>query len=327
MRFLVIGYGSIGKRHAINLSNIYKKSDIFILSRKKNIIKKKKENNFKFLNIQDIKKLSRETFDAIFICSGANEHISLINKFFNTTNKIFVEKPLSNSTKNVSQVLSKIKKNKKNFLVGYNLLFTKSLIKLKKIIENKKDKILKVSVRSGFDLRKWRNINYEKTVSASKRKGGGVLLELSHEINNLIWLFGKPLWVSAHISKISNLKINTEDNVFMIIGFKDTIANLNLDFISKNYERSMTFYYKESTLKWTYLTNSIEKFSKNSKKMNFVFKGKKNLNNSYIDEIKFFLKNTNLHKFNELSNISFHTLRLIERARYSHQKKSVKVYI
>ena len=48
----------------------------------------------------------------------------------------------------------------------------------------------------------------------------------------------------------------------MIIGFKDTIANLNLDFISKNYERSMTFYYKESTLKWTYLTNSIEKLSK-----------------------------------------------------------------
>lgn len=327
MKFLVIGYGSIGKRHAINLSSIFKKSEIFILTRRKNFLKKRKEKQFKFLNIQNLKNLPEENFNAIFICSGANEHISLIHKFFNNTDKIFVEKPLSLSVKNVSKTLSKIKNNKKSFLVGYNLLFNKSLIKLKNIIEKKKDKILKVSVRTGYDLRKWRKVDYKKTVSADKKKGGGVLLELSHEINNLIWIFGKPLWVSAHISKISNLKINTEDNVFMVIGFKNTIANVNLDFISKNYERSMTFYYKENTIRWSYLNNSIEEFSKNSIRMKFIFKGKENKSDSYIDEIKFFLKNKDLNKFNKLSNISYQTLKLIDCARYSSQKKSIKVKI
>ncbi len=326
MRFLIIGYGSIGKRHANNLINIHKKSKIFIISRQK-IIKNKQEKKFHFLKFNNLNKFTKETFDAIFICSGANEHLMLINKFFNTTNNIFVEKPLSYNTKKVQNTLKKIRYSKKFFLVGYNLLFSKSLIYLKKIIRRKKKKIIKVTLRTGYDLRKWRNVDYKKTVSADKRKGGGVLLELSHDLNNLIWLFGKPVWVSAHISKISDLRINTEDNVFMVVGFKNTIVNINLDFLSKNYQRYMTFYMKDNTLTWSHLTNSIKQTSKNSKKMKIIYKSKQNLNDLYIDELNFFLKNKNYRKFNSLAKISYQTLELIKAAKLSNQKKSTQVRI
>ena len=110
---------------------------------------------------------------------------------------------------------------KSTLMVGYNLRYMKSLIKFREILSKKKiGKILSVRSEVGSYLPSWRkDTDYKKSVSAKKKLGGGVLLELSHDIDYLFWLFGKVEWVSATIYKQSNLKIDTEDTAIITLGF------------------------------------------------------------------------------------------------------------
>ena len=53
--------------------------------------------------------------------------------------------------------------------------------------------------------------DYRKTVSAQKILGGGVLLELSHELDYLRWIFGDVEFVQAQLARQSELDIDVED--------------------------------------------------------------------------------------------------------------------
>ena len=181
---LIVGYGSIGRRHYKNLKN-YNKNFFFYILTRQNIENNKKNTRF----IKNIKQIN-EKINYVFICTGANEHLKLIKLFVSKVDKIFVEKPLAINSKGIKKFYEFCKKLKIKIFVGYNIIFLDSLIKLKKILD--KENILKVSVKTNYDLRLWRkNIKYENSVSASRHKGGGVLLELSHDIHYLIWLIGK----------------------------------------------------------------------------------------------------------------------------------------
>ena len=64
----------------------------------------------------------------------------------------------------------------------------------------------------GQYLPAWRpDADYRTTVSAQKALGGGVLLELSHELDLLRWVFGEVDWLSAWIGRQSALE--THDKV------------------------------------------------------------------------------------------------------------------
>lgn len=323
MKFLIIGYGSAGKRHSQNILKIYNNAKIIILTRERKNFKVSR--NIFFFNYKNLKNLLIQKFEAIFICTGANEHIRLANKFFNVTDKIFIEKPISNNLPEVKKFLKKIRQFKKKILIGYNIIFSESLVKLKEILKKKGTKILKGNIRTGYDLRKWRKISYSKSVSADKRKGGGVLLELSHDLNYLIWLLGKPLWVSASLSKISNLKINTEDNAFLLVGFNKFTVSLDLDFISQKYERSFIIYTQKNIYSWQYLRNTLNKFSVKKNSFLKIYNYNRNNNNLYMNQLKFFLKNENRKKFQYLLNISYLTLKLIVSARKSDKLNSKKI--
>ena len=106
--------------------------------------------------------------------------------------------------------------------VGYNLRFHPLLKYLKKYLSQSNDKLLSVNIYAGSYLPDWRkNTNYVKSYSASKRKGGGVELDLSHEIDYASWLFGK-----FNILEIINSKIigNQMDKLIGILSlFPNTL--------------------------------------------------------------------------------------------------------
>ena len=160
---MIIGYGSIGKRHASILSKFPNIREIIILSKQKNLPYKT------IIKIEDAKKYSPDYF---IISSSTSKHydqLSYIEDNFN--NKlILVEKPLFHKyfRKNI--------KNNKVF-IGYNLRFH-PIIKLIKQSTNQR-KLLNINVIYGSYLPNWRNnIDYRNSSSASKIDSGGVLLDL-----------------------------------------------------------------------------------------------------------------------------------------------------
>jgi len=123
-KVLIIGYGSIGERHATILSKLRSISQILIFT---------KRTNIKFKFTKKIEKIISFNPDYIFVCSETAHHfnhIKMIDKNFK--NKIvLVEKPLFHKYVKIN-----FKNNK--YFVGYNLRFHPVLKFIKEIIKKKK---------------------------------------------------------------------------------------------------------------------------------------------------------------------------------------------
>lgn len=220
MNVLLIGFGSIGRRHYDVLSKFSQIESI-------DLITKQQINNihsFKFLEEVD----NINIYDYFVIATQTNKHFEQLKYLEeNVENKlIFCEKPLFETKKNLL-----IKKNK--VFIGYVLRFHPLLKKLKTFLED--ETVIKVNVDCGQYLPTWRpNSNYKDCYSAKKEEGGGVLLDLSHEIDYVQWLFGKITEIKSYQVKISDLEIDSDD-LTMLIGKtnKNVFVNVSMDYISK----------------------------------------------------------------------------------------------
>lgn len=239
---LLIGYGSIGRRHTEILDKLFN-FQVDIIT-KQNI---KNYNCFKSLDIIN----NLDSYDYYLITSPTHLHYEQL-LYLNThlTNKkIFVEKPIFNTSHSLEI---------KNFIyVGYNLRYTFVVDKLKKIIG--KEKILFIQSYVGQYLPTWRkNIDYKNSYSASKKQGGGVLLDLSHELDYIQYLCGNITEIKSYNEKISNLKIDSDD-IFTAVGKikTGTIFNVTMDYISKQTMRYCIIHLKQKTIYADFIKNLI----------------------------------------------------------------------
>ena len=208
--------------------------------------------------------------------------------------KILVEKPLFEKTFNL-----KIKKNK--VYIGYNLRFNPLIIFIKKIL--KKINVIFVSVYCGYHLPCWRkNIPYSKSYSASKIRGGGVILDLSHEIDYITYIFGKIKIINFIKKKISNLNISSED-FFSLNGTskKSKIVQISLNYISKKKIRDIKIETNKFGLYGDIANNKLEIVYKNKIKVK-KWKDDKNFLDTYKKQHLAIIKGKNkesLCNFNE----------------------------
>ena len=176
IKVVIIGYGSAGRRHARILEKNFNHVQIYILS------KQKIRKFYTFKKISYIKEINPSY---IIIASETFSHLSqlrYLEKNF-TNKKILVEKPLFHGLYDL-----KIKKN--NVFVNYNLRFHPYILKLKKIL--KKEKIYDIKFLTNSYFPNWRNnVSYKKNYTTLKSKGGGVILDLSHELDFVNFVFGK----------------------------------------------------------------------------------------------------------------------------------------
>ena len=122
---------------------------------------------------------------------------------------VLVEKPFSDSLERLQDIANFASLHHIPIMIGYNLRFKASLLEVRKrILSGLIGDVLYVRASVGQYLPDWRpNSDYRKNVSAQKTLGGGALLELSHEIDYIYWIFGKPKQVSCRGAKLSSLEI------------------------------------------------------------------------------------------------------------------------
>ena len=226
IKILIIGTGSIAKKHYNALINFSSINEIKFFTKRKNYNYKKISNNKEILDYNP---------DYIIICSETYKHFEDLKKINNlfSNKKILVEKPLFHENIKLNF------KIKNKIYVGYQLRYHPILKKFKKTIKNKNISFARAICNSY--LPNWRpRRNYSKTYSAFSKKGGGVLLDLSHEIDYLLWIFKDFKVYFSQKLKLSKLNLSSEDYAFILATFKkNKILIIQLDYFSKNEKREI----------------------------------------------------------------------------------------
>lgn len=249
-----MGLGSIGKRHLALARFFFPNSSINVLTRYP-------ENDVYSIadgyltSLQDAKNFNPQL---AVIANPAPFHIEAAIIMASIGAHTLIEKPLSNNISGIDELISVYQNLSAQLLIGYNIRFNESFRKFRGLYQSGViGRLFSIRAEVGQYLPNWRkDVDYKQTVSAQKSFGGGVLLELSHEIDYLIWLFGRPLWVNADVRMVSNLEIDVEDQVMMILGFKpspegdEISASVNLDFIRQDVTRSCTLIGDQGSIKW-----------------------------------------------------------------------------
>lgn len=253
-KVLLIGYGSAGKRHSRNLMGVGIKP--YILT--------KYPDNLNAMFFKDIAEIKNEIFDYCIISSPTARHLDDLKKCLSLPNKpknILIEKPLECLYLRGKEIKNIAEESGLSTFVAYNLRFLDAFNIINKYVKEQKNLIRIVEVIAGEDLKEWRSYkDYTKSYSAHREQGGGVDLDLSHEIDYTLWLFGTDFKDKIiYRNKISNLKINSPDIFKLILDYNTFIVDITLDYIRTPKERYIKIICEnKENLYFNFITNTLK---------------------------------------------------------------------
>ena len=287
-RILIVGLGSIGKRHLSVARELLPQAEIAVLRHKVNqTIPDGADHIFSTM----VEALAFTPQLAV-IANPATFHLSAAMPLAEIGVHLLIEKPLSATSEGAAELLDACQKTNAVLAIGYNLRFLLSLQKFKSILDDKTiGNVWSVRSEIGQFLPSWRtNSDYRQGVSAQHALGGGALLELSHEIDYLLWIFGEVEWVQAVLAQQSDLEIDVEDSAHLILGFvvkgrqKPIVASVNLDFIRQDTSRSCTAIGKLGSLRWDGIQGTVEFWASGDLGWKEVYKHQATRDQSYRAE-------------------------------------------
>jgi len=237
LRFLVIGFGSIGEKHYQELKKYSSNIDI---------VSKHLSPDNAFHDIDEIDDLNH--YSHIFLCNNSSEHQDTYYKIsqlgFNGT--LFIEKP----TLIYKEALIE------NVYVGYDLRFSNVF---KYAVNNFQSKEIKyINIYCGQHLSQWRSRDYRKTSSSSITAGGGVINDLSHEIDFMLQFIDDPCIDSSRIFHNLN-EIETESYFHGNFFSKstNTIVNLTINYHDHIPSRYFSIHTDDSFVRGDFLANEV----------------------------------------------------------------------
>ena len=293
IKVLIVGYGSIGKRH---LENFLQLKDIqLIVYTKRNDLQLLKKKGIKVSN--SLTECLKENPDIGVIANETSLHIPIAIKLAKEGLDLFLEKPLSNSIKDVEKLYAIVKKKKLITQMGCNLRFHPCIMKIKSLIEQQKiGKIISAQVQNCSylpDFHRWED--YRKSYAARKDLGGGVILTQIHEIDYMYWFFQEVENIVSISGKFSELDVTAEDYVSSLLKFKSKIiGELHMDYFQRPSFRSCKIRGTKGEIYWDSDDNCVDVYNMNKKrweiKFNDGFPYDLDIRSSYVEELKHFLK-------------------------------------
>ena len=243
--FLIVGYGSIGKRHYNNLISLG--GVVSVISSRIH------EGVMTFKNLEGF--FENHECEVVIICNETSEHLKTFEKlqvFKNKWRKLVIEKPIFSDLPNALV-------NPANCFVAYNYRFHNLFNQLVDIVSGKK--ILSSLMYVGQYLPDWRpGRDYRNIYSSMKDKGGGVLRDLSHEIDMLYAISSSDLKViSSHGGHFSHLATDTED-VFSLTLSSSNICNavISINCIDRIKQRFWILSTDDESIKIDFVSNTIQ---------------------------------------------------------------------
>jgi predicted dehydrogenase len=259
--FLVLGAGSVGKRHLRNFSLLGCELSAFD-PRKERLEEAGKQVHLRnsYTDLTALRKDLQE-FDGVIVCSPPKFHIEQCIEAIEAEIPVLMEKPLARSYTEALPLLSVLNKYPDSrVLLGYTYRWWPPLAELKSRLE---EKAVGQPFHARFvmsahlvDWHPWER--YQDFFMASKDLGGGALLDESHFVDLMLWFFGTPEEVFARVEKITSLEIETDDYVEIIALYADKLrVAIHLDLFGRPHEKDISIKGEKGTIVWSFEPNEI----------------------------------------------------------------------
>lgn len=276
MNVVIIGLGSIAVKHISAIKKIKPNARLYALR------SSKKADEINGVNsIFSLDELQKIKPDFVIISNPTFAHHKTILSLIPFNIPIFIEKPLFSELDN-GEVVKEIQKNNLITYVACNLRFLDCLRFAKDYITNKR--INEVNIYCGSFLPNWRpGRDYKSTYSANRELGGGLHIDLIHEIDYTYWLFGKPTKVSKVFSNKSSLDITAFDYANYTLDYPSFNASIVLNYYRRDPKRTLEIVLEEGTILVDILKNKVYKNA------DIIFESEKTITHTYEDQLRFFI--------------------------------------
>lgn len=280
MKIVIIGLGSIANKHIQALRKLNINADIFALRHSSPASKVQDLEN-----IYHLSELELINPDFIIISNPTFVHYDTLESLINYNYPLFIEKPLfSNVGENELLLVDRILKSNLPNYVACNLRFHKGVVELKERVASKR--IEEVNIYCGSYLPNWRpKVNFREVYSANKEMGGGVHIDLIHEIDYMYWIFGIPKQTRKTFKSNSSLEISAIDYANYLFEYESFCANVVLNYYRKDSKRTCEVLTNEGTYMLDLLKNTI--------KLNdeIIYQEQQDPIEMYINQMEFFIDN------------------------------------
>ena len=176
---LIVGLGSIGKRHARVIKQLRPEWETVALRRQVPVEPLENIDHC----VASLDEALQLNPGIAVIANPASHHVATAVPLAEAGVHLLVEKPLSSMAGDVPALLDACRRNRVVLMTAYNMRFLPSLQRFRQWVhEGRVGQVLSVRSEVGQYLPSWRpGGDYRENVSAQAALGGGALLELSHE--------------------------------------------------------------------------------------------------------------------------------------------------
>lgn len=287
MKALVVGCGASGRRHISNLLQLKNIEGISVYTKNKECLKGLKGDG----KINIINALDNIEADFAIIANETYRHIDTALSLAAKGMDLFIEKPLSHNMNRMDELKKIAKREKIKIFIGYNLRYLGAIKYVKEALSQKIiGDLYFAKIEVGQFLPLWRpDRDYRNSYSASEAKGGGVALDLSHEIDYMRYLFGDPCTWKVLKARVSKLEIDSDDVFEGIYKYDNNfICNVHMDYLQKDKKREIRIVGSEGMLHGDLVGKSI-RIIKGDKETVMNDRDMFDIDRTYMDELKHFI--------------------------------------
>jgi predicted dehydrogenase len=250
---LVVGSGSVGKRHARNFSALGCRISCVDprADRRQELAAETPVANA-FASLEEA--IAANSFDGIVIASPPSLHVSQGLAAIGAGRPVLLEKPVASDLVRAQDLNAAAAAARARVLLGYTWRWWRPIERARRLVEEGAiGKLLRVDFMMSANLEDWHPWEkYQEFFMSSTALGGGALLDESHWIDLALWMFGVPASLYARVDKISALEIDTDDNVdIMWRSPAGPLVNIHLDIYGRPHEKTIRFTGSRGTLLWT----------------------------------------------------------------------------
>jgi len=261
MKFLIAGFGSIGRRHFRNLLALGERDIVFLRSKQSALAD---DEIAAFPWETDLTAALAHKPDAVIISNPTSLHLDVAIPAAEMGCHLFIEKPISHSLESIDQLRSAVTKGGGKVFTAFQFRFHPGLQRIKSLITTQKPIGHPLSVRAhwGEYLPGWHPWeDYRLSYSARTDLGGGVVLTLCHPLDYLRWILGEVQSLWAFASQRSDLELQAEDTAEIGLQFSSgVIGSVHLNYTQRPASHHLEIVGTEGTVRWDNADGTVQVF-------------------------------------------------------------------